>query len=351
MVQNKTLTYLAHPSEKIIPGEHIGIKENTFDVDQAPPAGGITVKIHYVSFDPYQRGRMRPSHIKSYSPAFELNSAITNGSIATVLKSDNEKFKAGDQIVSLFATPTAEYAALPKAIADGARVIQNPYNLDTKLFLGPLGMPGLTAYSSFYDIGLPKKGETIFISSAAGPVGQLVGQLAKHEGLTVIGSVGEDKKLDFIIKELGFDGGFNYKKEKPIDALKRLAPNGIDIYYENVGGEQLEAAITCMNDFGRIVACGMISQYNLKPENQYPIKNLMQVVAKRLTMRGFIVGDANMGPRYAVEHQQKVQKWLSEGTFKAAMDVTEGIDNASEGLVGLFEGKNFGKAVLEVSKL
>jgi NADPH-dependent curcumin reductase CurA len=156
MVQNKTLTYLAHPSEKIIPGEHIGIKDNTFDVDQAPPAGGITVKIHYVSFDPYQRGRMRPSHIKSYSPAFELNSAITNGSIATVLKSDNEKFKAGDQIVSLFATPTAEYAALPKDIANGARVIQNPYSLDTKLFLGPLGMPGLTAYSSFYDIGLPK---------------------------------------------------------------------------------------------------------------------------------------------------------------------------------------------------
>jgi hypothetical protein len=174
MVQNKTLTYLAHPSEKIIPGEHIGIKDNTFDPEQAPPAGGIT---------------MRPSHIKSYTPAFELNSAISNGGIATVLKSDNQKFKAGDQIVSLFATPTAEYAALSKEIADSAHVIQNPYNLDTKLFLGPLGMPGLTAYSSFYDIGVPKKGETIFISSAAGPVGQLVGQLAKHEGLTVIGSV------------------------------------------------------------------------------------------------------------------------------------------------------------------
>ena len=141
-------------------------------------------------------------------------------------------------------------------VADTANVINNPYKLDPKLFLGPLGMPGLTAYSSFYDIGVPKKGETIFISSAAGPVGQLVGQLAKHEGLTVIGSVGEDKKLDFITKELGFDAGFNYKKEKPLDALKRLAPKGIDIYYENVGGEQLEAAITCMNDFGRIVACG-----------------------------------------------------------------------------------------------
>ena len=351
MVQNKTLTYLAHPSEKIIPGEHIGIKENTFDPEQAPPQGGITIKIHYVSFDPYQRGRMRPSHIKSYTPAFELNSAITNGGIATVIKSDNEKFKAGDQICSLFQTPTAEYAALPKEVADTANVINNPYKLDPKLFLGPLGMPGLTAYSSFYDIGVPKKGETIFISSAAGPVGQLVGQLAKHEGLTVIGSVGDDKKLDFITKDLNFDSGFNYKKEKPLDALKRLAPNGVDIYYENVGGEQLEAAITCMNDFGRIVACGMISQYNNKPEEAYPIKNLMNVVAKRLTMRGFIVSDENMGPKHAKEHQEKLQKWLSEGNFKAKLSVTEGIDNSVDGFLGMLKGHNFGKAVLQIADL
>ena len=115
------------------------------------------------------------------------------------------------------------------------------------VFTGALGMPGLTAYSSLYDIGKPVKGETIFISAASGAVGQLVGQLAKHEGLTVIGSVGSDEKLDYIVKELKFDGGFNYKKEKPADALKRLAPNGIDIYYENVGGEQLEAAISALN--------------------------------------------------------------------------------------------------------
>jgi NADPH-dependent curcumin reductase CurA len=152
-------------------------------------------------------------------------------------------------------------------------------------------MPGLTAYSSFYEIGAPKKGETIFISAASGAVGQLVGQLAKHEGLKVIGSVGDDKKLDFITKDLNFDAGFNYKKESASEALKRLAPNGIDIYYENVGGEQLEAAIAKMNDFGRIIACGMISQYNNTPDQAYGVRNLMMVVAKRLKMQGFIVGD------------------------------------------------------------
>lgn len=132
------------------------------------------------------------------------------------------------------------------------RKLDNPYNLDPKLFVGALGMPGLTAYSSFYAIGEPKKGETIFISAASGAVGQIVGQLAKHEGLKVIGSVGSDDKLDFIRKELNFDEGFNYKQEKPSDALKRLAPKGIDIYFENVGGEQLDAAIAAMNNYGRI---------------------------------------------------------------------------------------------------
>jgi len=132
------------------------------------------------------------------------------------------------------------------------RKLENPYKLDPAMFIGALGMPGLTAYSSFYEIGQPKKGEIIFVSSASGAVGQLVGQLAKHEGLTVIGSVGDDRKLEFITKDLGFDGGFNYKKEKPAEALKRLAPDGIHIYYENVGGEQLEAAINAMKDHGRI---------------------------------------------------------------------------------------------------
>jgi NADPH-dependent curcumin reductase CurA len=205
-------------------------------------------------------------------------------------------------------------------------------------------MPGLTAYSSLYEIGKPKKGETIFVSAASGAVGQIVGQLAKHEGLRVIGSVGSDDKLEFITKELGFDGGFNYKNEKPADALARLAPEGLDIYYENVGGEHLEAALDAMKNFGRVVVCGLISQYNSAP---YPIKNIHQVLVKRITMRGFIVGDPGMGDVYTKEHQERVQKWIKEGSFKVLIHETVGMDNAAEGLVGIFYGKNKGKAVLK----
>lgn len=158
--------------------------------------------------------------------------------------------------------PTEEYSSISGEVANNlVRKLDNPYKLDPKLFVGALGMPGLTAYSSFYAIGEPKRGETIFISAASGAVGQLVGQLAKHEGLKVVGSVGNDEKLSFIKKELNFDEGFNYKKEKPSDALKRLAPKGIDIYFENVGGEHLDAAIAAMNNYGRISEHSMLDSF------------------------------------------------------------------------------------------
>ncbi|RMZ73756.1 hypothetical protein GMOD_00004546 [Pyrenophora seminiperda CCB06] len=351
MVQNKGLIFKKVPEGWPVPGQDLAIEDRPIELDQTLPEGSLLVKNFYASFDPYQRGRMRPAESKSYSPPFEMGKPITNRSIFKVVKSNSDKFKEGETLITTGITPIEEYSVLDKDAVAGCRKLENPYNLDPKYFLGPLGMPGLTAWSSFYEIGQPKKGEIIFISAASGAVGQLVGQLAKHEGLTVIGSVGDDKKLDFITTELGFDSGFNYKKEKPADALARLAPNGIDIYYENVGGEQLEAAINAMRDFGRIIACGMISQYNTKPSEQYPIRNLMNVVAKRLTIRGFIVADANMGPKHAKEHQEKLSKWLAEGTFKAKISTTEGIDNAVEGFLGMLEGKNFGKAVLQIADL
>ena len=347
MVQNKGLIFKQVPTGLPVPGKDLTVEAREFDIDQSPPAGGITTKNIYASFDPYQRGRMREATKKSYSPPFDLGKPITNNVVAKVVKSDNEKFKAGDIVVG--GLSIEEYSTVPKQQAAALKIIENPYKLDLKMFLGPLGMPGLTAYSSFYDIGQPKKGETIFISAASGAVGQLVGQLAKHEGLKVIGSVGSDDKLDFIVKELNFDGGFNYKKEKPAAALHRLAPNGVDIYYENVGGEQLEAAIDAMNDFGRIVACGMVSEYSKTESDRYGVRNLMSVVSKRITMRGFIVGDANMGPRYVKDRNEKIAKWLHDGSFKATISVTDGIDNGPEGFVGMLQGKNFGKAVLKIA--
>ncbi|KAI9709786.1 MAG: hypothetical protein M1820_003189 [Bogoriella megaspora] len=351
MVSNKGLIFKQVPNGWPKNGQDLVIEDRPFDLDNAtPPSNGVLVQVHYISFDPYQRGRLRDPKIKSYSPPFTLGQPITNRAVAKVIKSSNEKFQPGDIIITESQCGMEEYSWLNEDAVAAARKLENPYNIDPKVFIGALGMPGLTAYASFYEIGQPKKGETIFISAASGAVGQLVGQLAKHEGLNVIGSVGDDKKLEFIEKDLGFHGGFNYKKEKPADALSRLVPDGVDIYFENVGGEQLEAAINAMNPFGRIIACGMVSQYNLKPGEQYPIKNLTLIVGKRIRMQGFIVGDPNMRA-YAAEHQKNVQKWISDGSFKVQMSVTEGIEHAGAGFVGMLEGKNFGKAVLQIAPL
>ncbi|KAE8350126.1 hypothetical protein BDV28DRAFT_139740 [Aspergillus coremiiformis] len=343
MSQNKALVFKKVPQGYFVPGQDIVVESVSVDPSSPAPANGVVLQSLYASFDPYMRGRMRPAEKKSYSPAFALDKPIDSSTIAKVLRSNNPKYQQGDLVIGF--VPIQEYIVLDEQSIVRIRPLENPLGIeDIRVFLGALGMPGLTAYSSLYEIGKPKKGETIFISAASGAVGQLVGQLAKHEGLTVIGSVGSDDKLEYISKELNFDGGFNYKTEKPADALARLAPQGIDIYYENVGGEHLEAALEAMNDFGRVVACGMISQYNSAP---YPVKNLPHIVTKRLTMRGFIVGDAGMGDKYTKEHQKNVQKWIKEGSFKALIHETVGIDNAADGLLGIFHGKNKGKAVLK----
>lgn len=202
---------------------------------------------------------MKPN-TSSYIGGFVLGEPITNNAISTVVSSSNPRFKAGDIVIGN--SSFSEYVIVPKARADkeetagGFSVLSNPLDLDPKIFLGALGMPGLTAYSSFYEIGKPKKGEVIFISAASGAVGQIVGQLAKREGMVVIGSVGSDAKLELIKDKLGFDGGFNYKTEKPEEALRRvlkqLGKEGVDVYYDNVGGEQLDAALAVMNNWGRV---------------------------------------------------------------------------------------------------
>ncbi|KAI9373091.1 hypothetical protein BJX61DRAFT_533418 [Aspergillus egyptiacus] len=343
MATNKALVFKKIPEGYPVPGEHLVIESASYDANAAAPADGVFLQSLYTSYDPYMRGRMRSAEVKSYAPAFGLNKPIESASIAKVVRSNSSSYKEGDLVIGRL--PIQEYIALDADQLSRINPLENPLGIeDVRVFLGALGMPGLTAYSSLYEIGKPKKGETIFVSAASGAVGQLVGQLAKHEGLKVIGSVGSDEKLDYILKDLNFDGGFNYKKEKPADALARLAPEGIDIYYENVGGEHMEAALDALKNFGRVVVCGLISQYNSAP---YPIKNIANVLVKRLTMRGFIVGDAGMGDKYTKEHQENVQKWIKEGSFKNLIHETVGIDNAAEGLVGIFHGKNLGKAVLK----
>lgn len=349
MVQQKSLIFTEIPKAVPVVGQHLRVEQREIDLDAQLPEGAVLLKHLYASFDPYQRGRMRAPETKSYSPPYTVGEPMAAHGVAKILKSNNASYKEGDLAVGLM--PIQEYTLMPEQGLKGYGIkkLENPLGLDLKVFIGALGMPGLTAYSSFYEIGKPKKGETIFISAASGAVGQIVGQLAKHEGLKVIGSVGSDEKLEFITKELKFDAGFNYKKEKPGDALKRLAPDGIDIYYENVGGEHLSAAIDALNWWGRIVVCGMVSEYSVPLEERFPMRNLMNFVAKRLVMRGFIVSDKDMGPLYEKERDENVAKWLKEGTLIAKHSVTEGMDNAADGWLGMLLGKNFGKAVLKIA--
>ncbi|EQL02817.1 zinc-binding dehydrogenase [Ophiocordyceps sinensis CO18] len=342
MVPIKSLIFKKIPTGVPVPGEHLAVETRDTDLE-TPPPGGLIVEVLYASFDPYLRGRMRDPGVKSYVPAFELGQPMTNGTVSRVVKSGSPDFAEGDLVTA--STAIAEYARIERAVAPAVNKIRNPHRLPLGLFLGPLGMPGLTAWSGLHRIGRPQKGETIF-------------------GLTVIGSVGADDKLDFITKELGFDAGFNYHKEKPLDALRRLAPQGVDIYFENVGGDHLEAALEVMNEGGRIAACGMISEYSIPQSKRKGIQNLMNIVAKQITMQGFInlmnivakqitmqgfiVNNPGFGPAHAKEPQEKLQEWLGDGSVKAKLHITDGIDNGPEAFVGMLQGENFGKAVLRV---
>ena len=278
MVDNKIVIFKKVPDGLPVPGEHIVVETRAFNLDSVP-SGGLIVEVLTVSLDPYLRYRMRhPDAPSTFTPPFLLDGPLENVAVARVLKSDNESYSKGEVIYALL--PFAQYAAIPAEKLPGVTKIDNPHGLSLDLFVGPLGMAGLTAYSSLHKIGRPQKGETIFVSSAAGAVGQVVGQIAKREGLTVIGSVGSDEKLDFILNALGFDGGFNYKKEKPLDALRRLTPQGLDIYYENVGGEHLEAAVEHMNLFGRIIVSGMVSTF---PQNDALFCPILHSPLKRVS--------------------------------------------------------------------
>ncbi|OQV02098.1 hypothetical protein CLAIMM_07348 [Cladophialophora immunda] len=323
MVVNKAMVFRQIPEGLPAAGKDLTI-ETIVDYDETSPApdGGLLLESEYASFDPYMKGRMRPVHIKSNATAFELNKPLVNQCIAKVLKSKHPKYQPGDQVIGEL--PIQQYVSLSGAELGKIQHLENPLGLED-----------------------PKKGETIFISAASGSVGSMVGQLAKREGLKVIGSVGSDDKLDFIVNELGFDAGFNYKKERPGDALKRLAPEGIDIDYENVGGEHLEAALDAMREHGRVVVCGLISDYSAAPGQRYPLYNYSLILRRRLTVRGFVVFDHGFGDKYHAEHQANVQRWIKDGTLKVITWECEGIDNAIDGLLALFSGRNFGKAVLK----
>ncbi|KAL0933582.1 zinc-binding dehydrogenase [Colletotrichum truncatum] len=344
--QNKSLIYKAVPDTFPEAGTHLTIEERPIDIDTAELHGGILVKVLYTSLDPYLRILMRDPKIKSYSPPLNLDEPIQSAIVGKVVRSNTPQYQIGDTIATFYGE-NAEYTIIPESSfsATGLRKVENTQGLPLSYYVGYLGMPGATSVQGFYEVGQPKKGETIFISAAAGAVGQVVGQLAKAEGLTVIGSAGSQEKVDFI-KSLGFDVAFNYKEEKPLDALRRLVPQGIDIYWDNVGGEALEAALEMMNDQGRIVACGSISGYNSKPEDRYGVRNTFYLVTKRLRIQGFIV---DLSPPKYNAAIDKLAPLFAEGKIQVKEDVYDGIERGPESLIGIFKGQTFGKTILKVA--
>jgi len=301
-----------------------------------PDEGEVLVRNTHMSVDPYMRGRM--SDAKSYATPYAVGEAMHGGAIGWVAASRSEDRPVGTWV--RHDRGWRDYAILPAKHAQPVDINIAP----PSAYLGVLGMPGLTAYVGLHDIGELKKGDVVFVSSAAGAVGSVAGQLAKSHGATVIGSAGSDEKVAYLTNELGFDGVFNYKDGKPVDHLRKLAPNGIDLYFDNVGGEQLEAALSTINDYGRIIACGMISQYN---ETSYVPRNLTAIVRKRLTMRGFIVFDH---PARTPDFVREVAPLVKSGRLKFPESIVDGLENAPQAFIDMLRGgKHLGKVVVRLS--
>ncbi|KAI0995991.1 hypothetical protein K3495_g12189 [Podosphaera aphanis] len=350
MVENKILVYSQQPIEYPVPGQHLRIVAGEFNLLQTPPPGGLIVKTLYASLDPYLRVCMTDTYTGfSLIKSLELGRPIATLSIAKVLESADQRFQIGDLITGMLAIQ--EYSIVKKEWVDYYAPICNPYNLELPNFLGVLSMTGLTAMGAFNEISFAYPDETMLVSSAAGAVGHLVGQFAMMKGIKVIGSVGTDEKLDYIVNELKFDGGFNYKTEHTRHALDRLAPGGIDIYFDNVGGEQLDAALEAINENGRIVCCGMISDYNKCLHEKYSYKNLLNVATKRLTLAGFSVIDflkKNKENNF-VRMTSNVSYCLKAGKLKTRNHVIDGIENSPRGFVGMLKGENIGKTMIKIA--
>ncbi|HEY8373091.1 MAG TPA: NADP-dependent oxidoreductase [Pseudonocardiaceae bacterium] len=304
-----------------------------------PGPGQVLVRNLLMSVDPYMRGRM--NDVKSYVPPFQLGRPLDGGAIGEVVASESETLRPGD--VVLHGLGWREYATLDAAHA--SRV--DPDAAPLGAYLGVLGMPGLTAYTGLVEIAQQREGDVVFVSGAAGAVGQVVGQLARLRGASrVIGSAGSAEKVRYLLEELGFDAAFNYKDAPVREQLRRAAPDGIDVYFDNVGGDHLEAAIGAMRNHGRIAVCGMISQYNATEPSPAP-RNLALLLTKRLTMRGFIVGDhAHLKERFTRE----VGTWVREGKIRYTETVVDGLRNAPQAFLGMLRGENTGKMLVRIAE-
>ncbi|GAA2353087.1 NADP-dependent oxidoreductase [Dactylosporangium salmoneum] len=302
-----------------------------------PGPGQVVVRNDVMSVDPAMRGRM--NDVPSYVAPFQLGAPLDGGAVGTVVASQSDAVKVGDSV--LHGLGWREYAVLD---AGHTRVVDTAA-APSSAYLGVLGMPGLTAYAGLLDVARMRPEETVFVSGAAGAVGSLAGQIARLRGARlVIGSAGSAEKVRYLTEELGFDAAFNYRDGDIRGQLKRLAPDGIDVYFDNVGGEQLEAALFRMNVHGRVAVCGAISQYNTPDAKG--IRNLSLLISKRLTLQGFLVLD-HWSRREAFA--EEMAAWLRADRVKVAETFVDGIDHAVDAFLGMLQGANLGKMVVRLT--
>ncbi|KAG8685943.1 hypothetical protein FRC11_009797 [Ceratobasidium sp. 423] len=341
---NRGAIYNSVPTGYPVLNETITPGSSTIDLESVSLAGGILVKSLWLSIDPDLRERMRDPSVKSYAPGYQFGKPIWGFAVVQVLRSEVKGVKAGDYL-RVAECPFQEYSILPPE--HPITVIKEEQGVPLSLYVGMLGMPGQTAFYGLEVVGKPVKGETIFVSSGASGVGSLVAQLSKAKGLKVIASAGSDEKVAFM-KSIGVDVAFNYKTESTVEVLAREGP--IDIYWDNVGGPTLDAALGAFVPGGRVVVCGIMSQYNTN--DSYGIKNTSQILYKRLRVEGFywfLAGEAYEGQKNTSERfMQAMISLIKSGKLKWSEHVYNGIESVGEAIVAVQTGTATAKVVVKV---
>ena len=335
---NRRIVLASRPAGKPDPS-HFRIEEEPIT---QPADGQLLLRTLYLSLDPYMRGRM--SDAPSYAPPVAVGDVMVGSAVSRVEASRHPDFVPGDVVVAY--TGWQDYA-----LSNGAGVTKLPPTMERpSRALGVLGMPGHTAYMGLLDIGKPKPGETVVVAAATGPVGSAVGQIAKLKGCRAVGVAGGAEKCEFAVKELGFDACIDHRSSDLRQDIAAACPNGIDVYFENVGGAVLEAVLPLLNPKARVPVCGVIAYYNDERarEGVNKLPALMRtILTRRIEMRGFIT-PLDYGPRFG-EFFKDMSAWVAEGRIKDREDVTEGLENAPGAFIGMLDGKNFGKTIVRVA--
>lgn len=331
---NKQIRLASRPSGWVS-GENFSLTEEAV---ARPADGQVLVRNIFMSVDPYMRGRM--NDVKSYIPAFKLGQVLQAGVVGQVVESRFDRIAAGDYVMGMLGWENY-------SISDGRLLRKIPAGkVPLSYYLGVLGMPGMTAYVGLMKIAAAKKGDRVFVTAASGAVGSIVGQLARIHGCRVAGSAGSDEKVALLKDEFGYNAAFNYKTSESLTkSVQAACPDGVDVLFENVGGDILEAVLWNMRDYGRIALCGMIADYNLGEPQPGP-RGMHLLIGRRLKIQGFIVTDH---PEACEEYVSKAIGWLAEGKLTYRESIAEGVENAPQALIDMLQGRNTGKQIVKLA--